>query len=72
MIVSIEEFLTAAYKREQLERLPLSDAEIADMVALVANSDLTARLKALQGIPKERCHISEVYRGLLTRALALA
>jgi hypothetical protein len=42
------------------------------MTRLLPKPDMKARLKALEGIPDQRCHISMIYRGLLTRALAQA
>lgn len=70
MIITVEEFLGAGYRREVVDRLPLTAAEIADMTKLVSTSDMTARLSSLQGIPDGRCFISKVHRDLLTRALA--
>lgn len=70
MITTTDEFLSAAYVREQIDRLPLADAEIADMTRLVATSDMKARLVTLEGIPEGRDHISAVYRRLLHRAIA--
>lgn len=72
MITSVDEFLARGYAREQIERKPLADAEMTDMVRLLAKKDLSARLATLQNIPEQRCQISATYRGLLTRALALA
>lgn len=70
MIVTVEEFLAAGYRREVVDRLPLTAAEIADMTRLVATTDMKARLSSLQGIPPERCFVSQVYRDLLVRALS--
>ena len=72
MITTVDEFLAQGYRREVIDHTALTASDLAAMTRLLAKTDMKARLAALQDIPDQRCHISMIYRGLLTRALAQA
>jgi hypothetical protein len=74
VITTVAELCSTVYRREIVEKKPITDAELKDMTKLVSRRDIEARLAEIpaSSIPKERCIITHIHREFLKRALALA